>query len=210
MFHPEGCRYPMKEDVYRTIQFPSEGIYKEKGSKFLAFAFPVKSADEVKEHLDQLRKAHHTARHHCFAYRLGATNDSYRMNDDGEPSGTAGKPIYGQILSWNITNIAIFVVRYFGGTLLGTPGLIRSYKAAAADALENAQIIERTEDVLFNIGFRYPQMNEVMRIIKDLEVTVIEQNFELECIMRLAVRKSFYMPVTEKLKAIEYLTLYEN
>jgi len=190
-------------DTYKTISAPAEGIYKEKGSKFLAFAYPVFSEDEIKEHIAELKKKFHDARHHCYAWKLGMDDNHYRMNDDGEPSGTAGKPIYGQILSHELTNVLVVVVRYFGGTKLGTSGLIHAYKTATKDAFENAEIVEQTVNDIITVNFGYSAMNDVMRIVKEEEPQVITQDFNLDCKMVLSVRQSHAPALTEKLKKIE-------
>lgn len=180
----------MFDDTYRTITGPSQGLYKEKGSKFLAFAFPVSSTEEVKAHLDALRKEYFDARHHCYAYILGPTKEAYRANDDGEPSGTGGRPIHGQLLSADLTNTLIVVVRYFGGILLGASGLANAYKAAARDAIANATIKECTIDVTYRLHFEYPLMNDVMRILKEQNLTPRNQVFELDCQLDVNVRQS--------------------
>ncbi len=180
----------MSGDTYRTIAVPSQGLYKEKGSKFLAFAFPIASVEEVKPILERLRKEYYDARHHCYAYMLGADKEVFRVNDDGEPSGTGGRPIHGQMLSADLTNMLIVVVRYFGGILLGASGLANAYKAAARDAIENATIIEKTVDVTFHLQFEYPLMNDVMRVVKDFGLTCRNQDFNLDCRMDVAIRKS--------------------
>ncbi|MDR1973420.1 MAG: YigZ family protein [Bacteroidales bacterium] len=158
-------------DTYKTISTSSEGLYKEKGSKFLAFAFPVNSKEEVEANIAILRKKYFDARHHCYAWRLATTPETFRANDDGEPSGTAGKPIYGQIISHEVTNILIVVVRYFGGVLLGTGGLVKAYKTAAAEALNNATIIEKIRTVSHTIKFPYEKTSAVMKILKDKNIT---------------------------------------
>ncbi len=180
----------MFDDTYHTIKAPSEGLYKEKGSKFLAFAYPVRTLDEVKEHLDRLRKDYFDARHHCYAYILGANKDAWRANDDGEPSGTGGRPIYGQLLSADLTDTLIVVVRYFGGILLGASGLANAYKTAARDAIDNAEIIEKTIDIRYRLHFEYALMNDVMRIIKEFGLTPINQDFNLDCRLDVEVRQS--------------------
>ena len=180
----------MFDDTYRTIAGPAEGLYKEKGSKFLSFAFPVGSADEVKGHLDRLRKEYFDARHHCYAYILGPTKEAYRANDDGEPSGTGGRPIHGQLLSADLTDTLIVVVRYFGGVLLGASGLANAYKTAARDAIEHATIIEKTIDVRYRLLFEYPAMNDVMRILKDFGLKPEKQVFEMDCSLEIQVRQS--------------------
>ncbi len=190
----------MFDDTYRTISAPSEGLYKEKGSKFLAFAFPVTTVEEVKAHLDELRKKYFDARHHCYAYILGPSKESYRLNDDGEPSGTGGRPIHGQLLSADLTNTLIVVVRYFGGILLGASGLANAYKAAAHDAIANASIKECTIDISYRLHFEYPLMNDVMRILKEQNLTPRNQVFLLDCQMDVSVRQS------QSLRAYEALT----
>ncbi len=180
----------MFEDTYHTIAAPSQGLYKEKGSKFLAFAFPVSTVEEVKAHLDALRKEYFDARHHCYAYILGANKDAYRVNDDGEPSGTGGRPIHGQLLSADLTNTLIVVVRYFGGILLGASGLANAYKAAARDAITNATIEERTIDVVYRLYFEYALMNDVMRILKEQGLQPRNQIFNLDCRLDISVRQS--------------------
>jgi uncharacterized YigZ family protein len=176
-------------DTYKTIKNSSEGIYKEKGSKFLSFAIPVCHVEEVKEIVKDYRKRFFDARHVCYAYMLGDERKNFRTSDDGEPSGTAGRPILGQINSYELTNILIIVVRYFGGILLGTGGLVVAYKEATADALNQAQIIEKTVDELFSINFDYILMNDVMRIIKDTNTQINDQIFDNQCSMELSIRK---------------------
>ena len=176
-------------DTYKTIIAPTEGIYKEKGSKFLSFAIPVSNADEVKEIVKNYRKEYYDSRHVCYAYMLGAERKEFRANDDGEPSGTAGRPILGQINSRELTNILVIVVRYFGGILLGTGGLVVAYKEATTDALDQAEVIEKTVDETISIVFDYVLMNEVMRIIKDTNAQISSQNFEDQCAMQLSIRK---------------------
>jgi uncharacterized YigZ family protein len=193
----------MFEDTYLTIKNPSEGQFKDKGSKFLAFAFPVKTEEEVKEILTRLRKQHHVANHHCYAFRLGGDKLSFRSNDDGEPSNTAGKPILGQIQSKDLTNILIVVARYFGGTLLGVSGLINAYRQAAAEALANAEIIEEIVKDKYKIDFDYLQMNDIMKIIKDEKLEMAAQNFELKCELSFKVRKNNSDRVYELFKKIE-------
>ena len=180
----------MFDDTYRTLGGPAEGLYKEKGSKFLAFAYPVRTADEVKTLLDRLRKEYFDARHHCYAYILGPTKDAWRANDDGEPSGTGGRPIYGQLLSADLTDTLIVVVRYFGGILLGASGLANAYKTAARDAIDHATIVEKTIDVRYRLFFEYAAMNDVMRIVKDFGLKPESQLFDLDCRLDLSVRQS--------------------
>ena len=178
------------DDLYHTIAAPAEGLYKEKGSKFLAFAYPVRTVEEVKGHLDRLRKQYFDARHHCYAYILGADKAVYRANDDGEPSGTGGRPIHGQLLSFDVTDTLVVVVRYFGGVLLGASGLANAYKAATRDALQQATIIEKTVDVLYRLRFEYPLMNDVMRIMKEQGLQPRNQQFEMDCQIDVSVRRS--------------------
>lgn len=199
----------MFEDTYKTIKYPSQGVYKEKGSKFLAFAYPIATEAEAKARLDELRKQYFDARHHCYAYILGADKAAYRINDDGEPSSTAGKPIYGQLLSHNLTNIIIVVVRYFGGIKLGVPGLINAYRTAAKDAIDNAIIIEKNITEVYNLQFTYEQMNSVMKILKDNNLPQCNQKFELECSLDFSVRQAESTRVCDeilKLKGVK-LTL---
>lgn len=178
------------EDTYRTIEFPCSGILKDRGSKFLAFAFPVTSEQQVKEHLAALRKEHHGANHHCYAFRLGADKQFFRSNDDGEPSNTAGKPILGQIQSNDLTNVLIVVARYFGGTLLGVSGLIAAYRGAAADAIANAKIVEKQITEIYQLNFPYSAMNDVMKILKDENLEQWNQDFQLDCKLKFSVRKN--------------------
>lgn len=195
------------EDTYLTISKPSQGLYKDKGSKFIAYAFPVSTEEEIKKHQADLRKEHHSARHHCYAYRLGAEKLVYRANDDGEPSGTAGKPILGQLQSKDVTDILIVVVRYFGGTLLGVSGLINAYKLAAAEALTNSIIIEKIVTERFELQFDYLQMNDVMKIIKDEHLEIKSQNFELTCSLVFEVRKNNSSKVQEMFNKMSNLEL---
>ena len=180
----------MFDDTYKTIASPSEGLYKEKGSKFLAFAYPVRTIEEVKGHLEQLRKDYFDARHHCYAYILGPRKDAFRANDDGEPSGTGGRPIHGQLLSADLTDTLIVVVRYFGGILLGASGLANAYKTAAKDAIEHAQIIEKTIDARYRFLFAYEAMNDVMRILKDFDLKPESQDYGMDCSLEVSVRQS--------------------
>jgi len=177
------------KDTYRTITKPAApSLFKDRGSKFYGYAFPVSSEEKVKEHIEMLKKEHHTARHWCYAWQLGKAYDSYRANDDGEPSNSAGAPIYGQLQSFDVTNVLVVVVRYFGGTKLGVGGLIQAYKAAAQMALESANIVERTIDIPYKLIFEYREMNTVMRIIKDENLTIVNQTMELNCVFIISVR----------------------
>jgi len=192
-------------DSFLTITRRSEGIYKEKGSKFLSFAIPVSDAEEVKSIVATFRKEYYDARHVCYAYVLGADRTEFRANDDGEPSGTAGRPILGQIHSANLTNILIIVVRYFGGILLGTGGLITAYKAAAADAISNNEITEQEVTIALEIEFDYLTMNDVMSLLKETDTAVTEQQFDMTCRMKLLVRQALYPMFMGKLEKIESL-----
>ena len=197
----------MFDDTYRTIKGPAEGLYKEKGSKFLAFAFPVRSTDEVKQHLEALRKEYFDARHHCYAYILGPTKDVYRVNDDGEPSGTGGRPIHGQLLSADLTDTLIVVVRYFGGVLLGASGLANAYKTAARDAIEHAEIVEKTIEVRYRLQFEYVLMNDVMRIVKEFGLTPMNQDYNLDCRLELSVRQSQSVRLYDALAKLRAVTI---
>lgn len=178
------------DDTYKTITQTSSGLYKEKGSKFIALAYPVTHEDEVKEILAELKKEYYNARHHCYAYVIGPDKSAWRVNDDGEPSGTGGRPIHGQIQSFDLTNILIVVVRYFGGTKLGVSGLINAYKAAAKDALSQAEIIEKTVNEVYKLEFPYEEMNDVMRIIKEENIDILHNQYDEACIITYSIRKN--------------------
>ena len=179
-----------ENDLYKTIDFPSEEVLlKEKNSKFFGYAFPVTTEEEIKEILERLRKEHFSARHWCYAYQIGTEKIQYRANDDGEPNNSAGMPIYGQIQSFEVTNVLVVVVRYFGGVKLGVGGLISAYKIAAQMALENSEIEERTIDKHFIISFGYANMNKVMRIIKEKNLQIISQKMEMDCEIEIVTRK---------------------
>ena len=190
------------QDTYKTIESPAEGYITEKKSKFISFIFPVKTAEEVKEIVDEHRKKYYDARHVCWAYMLRSGREEYRSNDDGEPSGTAGRPILGQINSYELTNVLILVIRYFGGTLLGTSGLIKAYKEAAEDAIKNAEIVEKTIDETFIIHFEYLLLNDVMRILKQFENVSWEQDFNESCTIKLSIRKSEFQRLHDNLSQI--------
>ena len=194
-------------DEYLTISKPSEGLFKDRGSKFLAFAYPVSSEIEIKEIQEKLRSNYHDARHHCYAYMLGKDKNTFRANDDGEPSSTAGKPILGQIRSFDLTNILIVVIRYFGGTKLGVSGLINAYKTAAEEALRNAKIIKKTLHDIYELRFEYPVMNDIMRIMKEEKIEHIDQNFELSCSITLSLRKADIDKVLSKFDRIKDLKI---
>lgn len=195
------------DDTYRTINSTSEGIFRDKGSKFIAYAYPVRTDEEVKQHLTKLRSEHAKARHFCWALRLSPDRSVFRIQDDGEPSGTAGRPILNTILSADVTNILIVVVRYFGGTLLGVPGLINAYKTAAAEAIKASEIIEKTVNDIYEIHFDYLMMNDIMRLIKEEQLQVLDQNFDNDCTIKIEVRKSALNNIISKLEKIEGIEL---
>lgn len=190
------------DDVFRTVTSPAEGYITEKKSKFISHIFPVSSVEDVQKILEQQRKKYYDARHICWAYMLGWNRDVFRSNDDGEPSGTAGRPILGQINSAELTNVLITVVRYFGGTLLGTGGLIQAYKQAAADAILNARVVEKTVNEIIEITFDYPLLNEVMRVLKQFDTLRWEQNFFDTCHVKLEIRKSLAPQIMNRLDSI--------
>jgi uncharacterized YigZ family protein len=179
-----------KIDHYLTIAEPALGEFRDRGSKFFAYAYPVYNEKEWQTHLEALRKEHFKARHHCYAFRLGLDKNNFRANDDGEPSGTAGRPILGQIDALGLTYVLVVVVRYFGGTLLGTSGLINAYKLAAADALQNAQVIERTVEDVYLLDFDYGLMSQVMNVLKKLELDIVAQVFDEKAKISVAIRQS--------------------
>lgn len=185
-------------DSYKTISRPTEEVlYKEKNSKFFGYAFPIQKEEEVKEILESIKKVHYNARHWCYAFQLGAEQIYYRANDDGEPSNTAGAPIYGQIQSFEVTDVLIVVVRYFGGVKLGVGGLITAYRATAQMAMEEADIIEKTIDKKFKVRFEYKDMNNVMRVIKEKNLNILDQTMEMSCEIELSIRKSEYTQALE-------------
>ncbi|GAB3905750.1 IMPACT family protein [Mucilaginibacter boryungensis] len=188
------------DDTYLTITQPAEAVFRDRGSKFLAFAYPIRTESEIKEIVVQLKSEHSKANHHCWAMRLSPDRSVFRVNDDGEPSGTAGRPILNVLLSKNLTNILVVVVRYFGGTLLGVPGLINAYKSATEMALAEAKITEQTVKDIYTIDFEYLQMNEVMKIVKDDQLTVLNQHFDNNCSITVAIRK---MQVNQTLNKLE-------
>ncbi len=192
----------MFDDTYKMLSAPGEGLYKEKGSKFIASAFTVMSEDDVKKALAEVKKKYYDARHHCYAYMIGPDKSCFRSSDDGEPSGTAGKPILNQILSKEVTNVCVIVVRYFGGVKLGVSGLINAYKTAARDALDNAQIIDKTVDEVYSLQFPYPLMNEVMRVMKEVGLEQQNPRFEMDCYLEFSTRKSEAENIVSKFKKI--------
>lgn len=191
------------EDTYKTIAAPAEGQFKDRGSKFIAYAYPLRDEGAVKELVAALKAEHPKARHHCWAYRLTPDRSVFRINDDGEPSGTAGRPILNSLLSADVTNVLLVVVRYFGGTLLGVPGLINAYKRAAQDALSAAEIIGQTVNDVYRVAFAYEQLNEVMRIVKDEDLTVRKQDFDNSCMMELEIRQTQVGRVLGRLGKVE-------
>ena len=195
------------DDTYKTIKFFSEGIFRDKGSKFIGYAYPIKSEVEVKEIIAKLKNEHNKARHFCWAIRLTADRNVFKLNDDGEPSGTAGRPILNTLLSLDITNVLVVVVRYFGGTLLGVPGLINAYKTATVEALNANEIVTKTINDIYEVNFDYLAMNQVMRIIKDEDLNVLNQTFDTHCIIKFEVRKSNLNLVLAKLEKIEGIKL---
>ena len=199
----------IQEDTYKTIIGVAEGIYTEKRSKFIAIAIPVHTVEEIKQHLDIYQKKYYDARHVCYAYMLGHERKDFRANDNGEPSGTAGKPILGQINSNGLTDILIVVVRYFGGIKLGTSGLIVAYKAAAAEAIANATIIEKTVDDEIAVAFEYPFMNDVMRIVNEEEPEIVEQSYDMDCLMKLRIRRSMMGKLRARLEKVETARIIE-
>lgn len=194
-------------DQYLTIKIPAEGTYKEKGSKFLAFAYPVFDEEDVKELLKKAKKKYYDARHHVYAFRLGADLKNYRYSDDGEPSNSSGPPVMGQIRTYGLTNILIIVVRYFGGIKLGVSGLINAYKSAAGDAIENANIIKRFEEDIFTINFTYAEMNTVMKILKEENPNRLSQDFGNNCSIKLSIRKKLSKGLKNKLLKINNLDI---
>ena len=197
----------METDSYKTIKTLSQGIFKDKGSKFISFAYPVLEQESVKPIIDELKKKYHDARHHCYAYMIGYQRENWRVNDDGEPSGTAGKPILGQINSAGLTNILIVVVRYFGGTLLGTSGLINAYRCAAADAINSTEIIELFVKDYYLIKFPYESLSQVMKILKEENVGVTNQTFDIICSIKIDFRISNGIKILEKLSRVSSMEI---
>lgn len=190
------------EDSYRTLKDPAEGFFRDRNSRFLAFAFPVESIMEINEIIASLRKKYHDARHHCYAYRINPEREQIRMNDDGEPSGTAGKPIYNQLVSNDLMNSLIVVVRYFGGTLLGTGGLINAYKSASLDAINKASIVIRYIEILYRLIFTYEKLGAVMKVLKDEGVNTLNAKYDNECSIIIKVRKNASAHLLEKFVSI--------
>ncbi|TCK85429.1 IMPACT family protein [Albibacterium bauzanense] len=190
------------EDQYKTINEPSEGVFRDKGSKFIAYSYPFTDENKLKDILGDVKSTHPKARHHCYAYRLGMDRSVFRINDDNEPSGSAGRPILNTLLSNDLTNILVIVVRYFGGTLLGIPGLINAYKSAAQESINNATIVEKYQKDIYRIDFDYLQMNNVMRIIKDEDLDILSQTFDNNCKMEITIRTSLVNRVTANLSTL--------
>jgi len=198
------------QDSYLSIASPSEGLFKDNGSRFIAQAYPVESEKQVKEIVDSLKKEYHDARHHCYAYRIGHLRDVFRANDDGEPSGSAGRPILGQIDSRGLSDILVVVVRYFGGIKLGIPGLIRAYKTSTADALDNAQVISKIATVPYRLSFGYMQMNQVMKVLKDMSLPQKDQDFGERCSLCTDVRLTLEEDFLERCSKIEGCSVERN
>jgi len=198
------------DDTYLTIEKPVEGIFRDRGSKFMAFAYPINSEADIKPVLARLKADHPKANHYCWAMRLGTDRSVFRINDDGEPSGTAGRPILNMLLSRSLTNILVVVVRYFGGTLLGVPGLINAYKTATEEALNASVIIEKTLNDVYTIKFDYQQMNDVMRIIKEDNLVVLEQQFDNACMVKVEIRRTQVNRSIAKLEKIEGIVIKLN
>lgn len=192
-----------ESDLFRTIASPAEGSYKDRNSKFLSFAYPVSAAEDAAILLAALRKKYYDATHICYAYRCGAQGEIFRINDDGEPSGTAGRPILGQLVSSDITYCLVAVVRYFGGTKLGVPGLINAYRTAAAEAISSAVIVERSVDTILEVSFPYVCMNDIMRIVKEEQPRIISQHFDNLCTMTLAIRRSRAQSLLSRIGSVE-------
>ncbi|MBS1761188.1 MAG: YigZ family protein [Bacteroidetes bacterium] len=197
----------MSADYFKTIETPATSEFKDRGSKFLAFSYPIDRVEDFKKHLQTLKKEHPKANHHCFAYRIGTEGDVFRVSDDGEPSGSAGRPILGQIDSFQITNVLIVVVRYFGGTLLGVPGLIHAYKTSAALSIQSSVIIQKPVLINYRLQFDYLLMNDVMRLVKQQNCEIGKQELLLFCLMEIGIPKSNFELTLQKLKEIRGLEL---
>ncbi len=198
-----------EKDFYLTIDKPGTAEYKDRGSKFIAYAYPIESVDDFKKYLQQLKKEHPKAEHHCFAYRIGTDGNTFRVNDDGEPSGSAGKPILGQLDSKEVTNVTVIVVRYFGGALLGVPGLINSYKTVTALALQVTPIIQKQVEVKYSIQFDYTRMNEIMMVLKQYSCTVISQEMQLFCVIKTGIPKNRLTETLYQLKELQNIEVHK-
>jgi len=196
-----------EQDFYTTIEKPSNAEFKDRGSKFIAYAFPIETVDDFKKQLQELKKEHPKAVHHCFAYRIGTDGNNFRSSDDGEPSGTAGKPILGQIDSKELVNVAVIVVRYWGGTLLGVPGLINAYKVSAAMALQVTPIVQKQVELTYSIEFDYTQMNDVMMILKQFNCRVIAQEMQLFCMIKTGIPKNRQDEVLYRLNDLQSVSV---
>lgn len=194
------------DDTYNTIKQSTEALFKDRGSKFLAFAYPISNEQEVKKHLDALRGLHPKANHHCYAYRLGTDRSQFRVNDDGEPSGSAGRPILNVLLSKDITNILVVVVRYFGGTLLGVPGLINAYKSSTVEVLAEAEFVQKTVNDIYEVSFDFEAMNDVMKVVKEFGLKISNQTYDNRCALTIEIRKSMLNQVMGKMEKIDSLT----
>ncbi|NID11998.1 IMPACT family protein [Fibrivirga algicola] len=195
------------DDTFRTLATPTTGEFRDRGSKFLAFAYPIRSEIDTRTYLDALRTQHPKAVHHCYAYRLGLDRNNYRANDDGEPGGSAGRPILNVLYSRELTNVLVVVVRYFGGTLLGVPGLINAYKTATVAALDEGVITEQTINETYRVRYPFEQMNDVMRLVKEQQLTVLKQDYDTACILEVEIRKSLVGTVLERLAKLEGISL---
>ena len=195
------------DDTFRTLATPTTGEFRDRGSKFLAFAYPIRSEIDTRTYLDALRTQHPKAVHHCYAYRLGLDRNNYRANDDGEPGGSAGRPILNVLYSRELTNVLVVVVRYFGGTLLGVPGLINAYKTATVAALDEGVITEQTINETYRVRYPFEQMNDVMRLVKEQQLTVLKQDYDTACILEVEIGKSLVGTVLERLAKLEGISL---
>jgi len=197
----------MFSDTYKMLSLPSQGEFKDRGSKFYAYAFPIKDEEDIKNQLQELRKKHYDARHHAYAYILGVDKAAWRINDDGEPSGSSGKPIHGQLLSYDLTNTLIVVIRYFGGTKLGIPGLINAYRSAAQNAIDEGQIIIKKIEDVYELKFGYPDINTVMKILKDEGINPLTTDFQIDCKLQFKIRKKDSSRIYDQFKAIHTLKI---
>jgi uncharacterized YigZ family protein len=198
-----------EKDFYLTIEKPGTAEYKDRGSKFIAYVYPIETVDDFKKHLQQIKKEHAKAEHHCFAYRIGTDGNTFRVNDDGEPSGSAGKPILGQIDSKEVTNVAVIVVRYFGGALLGVPGLINSYKTVTTLALQVTPIVQKQIEIKYAIQFDYTRMNDIMMVMKQYNCTIISQEMQLFCVIKAGIPKSRLTEVLYQLKELQNIDVHK-
>lgn len=199
----------MIRDAYKSIASRAGGLFKDNGSRFIAWAYPVETEEEVKEIVTGLKKEYHDARHHCYAYRLGWLGDRFRANDDGEPSGSAGRPILGQIDAAGLSDVLVVVVRYFGGIKLGIPGLIRAYKSSTADALSQAEVVEKIAGKSFRLRFGYLAMNPVMKVLKDMDIPAKDQEFGMDCALTVRVRLSLEAAFRERILQVDTCNLEE-